>query len=150
MACVSEPRSQGPSLGDHLYALRTARKLSLRQAGTATGISFSRIGEFERGRDSHSGLPARPTYEQLVRLAKAYKTSADALLRRAGYHAGLDLPADEQRLLSAYRALPETMQPAAVLAMEAQATYYASAVTGTLAAESEPGIKPLGFRPPPA
>ena len=138
MSSLSEPRSQGPSLGDHLYALREARGLSLRQAGAATGISFSRLGEFERGVNSHSGLPARPTYEQLVLLARAYKTPADALLRRAGYYAGLDLPDDERRLLTAYRALPETMQPAAVLAMEAQATYYASAATGTLAAESEP------------
>jgi transcriptional regulator with XRE-family HTH domain len=121
---MSESRGPDHTLGVHLYTLREACGLTLRQAGGAAGIAFSRLAELERGIDSHTGLPVRPTYEQLVRLARAYKTPVEQLLRRGGFFAGLDLPEDEQRLLAAYRALPLPLQPAALMALEAQARHF--------------------------
>lgn len=73
-------------------------------------MTHSRLREWEVGFDNHSGRPVTPPYDVVRRLARAYGVAPDSLLRLAGYGPEPALPADEQRMLSAYRLLPEGEQ----------------------------------------
>ena len=94
-----------PDLHIYLYRVRESLGWSLREAAERAGISFSRLGEIERGRDSHSGKPFIPSYVTLCRLAAAYGLPPADLLRRAGHQPGPELTADEWRVLDAFRRL---------------------------------------------
>ena len=88
-----------------LYLLRQERGCSLRDAAKRAGISFTRLGEWERGFDTRSHKPIRPSFDGLFRLARAYGIPSDELLHLAGYDLGMS--ADERRLLGGFRELPD-------------------------------------------
>lgn len=94
-----------PTIGERLYRLREHRGWTLREAAKRASISFSRLGEWERGQDAHSGKELRPSYQALCRLARTYDVPRDELLRLAGYEP--ELSDEEQGLLNAFRELPE-------------------------------------------
>lgn len=94
------------SFGLHIGRLRDACGLSLRQAAKRVGVSFSRLAEWERGTDSHTGKPVFPPRHAVIDLARVYGAPADELLALAGYRTSLE-PAtpEEARLLGAFRQL---------------------------------------------
>lgn len=108
-------------LNNYLYRVREKLGWTLREAAERAGISFSRLGEIERGRDSHSGKPIVPSYVTLCRLAAAYGLPPGELLSRAGHKPGPELTCGEWRLLDAYRRLPAGRQDAVVDALEREA-----------------------------
>lgn len=102
---MDDVKPENPDLHIFLYRVREAQGWSLREAAERAGISFSRLGEIERGRDSHSGKPFVPSYVTLCRLAAAYGLPPAELLRRAGHQPGPELTAEEWRMLDAFRQL---------------------------------------------
>jgi len=108
-------------LNNFLYRVREKLGWTLREAAERAGISFSRLGEIERGRDSHSGKPIIPSYVTLCRLAAAYGLPPADLLSRAGHKPGPELAASEWRLLDAYRRLPAPRQDELIAALEREA-----------------------------
>lgn len=108
-------------LNNYLYRVREKLGWTLREAAERAGISFSRLGEIERGRDSHSGKPIVPSYVTLCRLAAAYGLPPAELLSRAGHKPGPELTCGEWRLLDAYRRLPAPRQDELVEALEREA-----------------------------
>lgn len=111
---------ESPDLHIFLYRVRESLGWSLREAAERAGISFSRLGEIERGRDSHSGKPFVPSYVTLCRLSAAYGLPPAELLRRAGHKPGPELTAEEWRMLDAFRRLPPERRATTVLALEAE------------------------------
>lgn len=109
------------NLNNYLYRVREKLGWTLREAAERAGISFSRLGEIERGRDSHSGKPIVPSYVTLCRLAAAYGLPPAELLSRAGHKPGPELTCGEWRLLDAYRRLPSPRQDELVAALEHEA-----------------------------
>lgn len=93
------------AIGTELRRLRTERRLSLRHVADLVDVHHTRIGEWERGFDAHSGRPVLPPFDAVRRLARVYGVPADGLLRLAGYGPEPQLPADEQALLGLYRGL---------------------------------------------
>ena len=71
------------NLGKLLKRLRG--KESLREASKRTGVSHTYLSIIEKGYDSRSGKPVKPTPETLKLLAKAYNYSYEELLMLAGY-----------------------------------------------------------------
>ena len=100
--------------------MREALGWSLREAAERAGISFSRLGEIERGRDSHSGKPFVPSYVTLCRLAAAYGLPPAELLSRAGHQPGPELTNEEWRILDAVRRLPTARRAELAAALEAE------------------------------
>ena len=98
--------------------MRDERGLSLREAARRAGLTFSRLGEWERGTDSHTGKAVLPPREALLRLARVYGVPPEPLLAMAGYRTERDLTPEEERLLAAFRQLPETERQAAVADLE--------------------------------
>lgn len=82
--------------------------MSLRQAAELVGITHSRLREWERGIDNHSGRPVVPPFDAVRRLARLYGVSASGLLRLAGYGPEPGLPAEEQQVLELLRTLSAT------------------------------------------
>jgi transcriptional regulator with XRE-family HTH domain len=113
--------SDSADLHIYLYRVRESLGWSLREAADRAGISFSRLGEIERGRDSHSGKPFVPSYVTLCRLAAAYGLPPAELLRRAGHQPGPELTADEWALLDAFRRLGPERRQALLASLEAEA-----------------------------
>lgn len=70
-------------LGNLLKELRG--KESLRDVAKRSGISHTYLSIVEKGYDLRSGSPARPSFDTLRRLAKAYNYPYEKLLRAAGY-----------------------------------------------------------------
>ncbi len=103
-----------------LYRVRETLGWSLREAAEHAGISFSRLGEIERGRDSHSGKPFVPSYVTLCRLAAAYGLPPADLLRRAGHQPGPELTTEEWRMIDAFRQLPAPRRAELALALDAE------------------------------
>ena len=101
------PDHRETSFGDYIYELRHGRGLSLRDLAKLSGISFGRLGEIERGVDSHSGLPFVPSYMSVTRLARALGHPPADLLRLAGHEPGVELEPEEWALVGIYRGLPE-------------------------------------------
>ena len=97
-------------VGLHLAQLRVARGLSLRQVAKEIRVHHSRLHDWETGVDAHSGLKSVPPRKQLLSLARFYGVPADPLLAPAGHQTE-----QEERLLAAFRLLPEEDR-AAVLA----------------------------------
>lgn len=95
------------SLGLYLGRLRDERGLSLRDVAKRAGVHFTRLGEWERSLDAHTGKPVTPPRQALLDLARVYGVPAEPLLALAGYRTGRDPSPDEERLLAAYRLLPE-------------------------------------------
>lgn len=108
-------------IGAFLRALRKQKGLTIRDVADRIGLSFSRLAEFERSIDSHSGRPTLPRYEVVRRLANVYGVAPDELLRRAGFTPGPELPDDEQRLLAAYRRLGEERRSLLLRTLESDA-----------------------------
>lgn len=77
----------------------------MREAEKFLGVAFTRIGEYERGLDSHSGKTIVPPYHLVRRMARVYAVPEEELLRLAGYGAGIDLDTDELELVHGYRRL---------------------------------------------
>lgn len=100
--------------------LREERGLSQRAAAKMAGKTHSRLRELEAGVDAHTGRAVTPTSEVIRKLARAYGVPPDPLLRMCGYGPEPGLPADEQRLLAAYRALPEPDRAATLADLEAR------------------------------
>ncbi|MEB3329332.1 MAG: helix-turn-helix transcriptional regulator [Candidatus Sericytochromatia bacterium] len=98
-------QDRATAFGNRLHALRQARGWSLREAARFLGIAFTRIGEYERGVDGHSGKPLVPPYRQVIRLARVYGVPEAELLALAGYDGALTLPAEEATLVRRYRLL---------------------------------------------
>lgn len=98
-------QERGPAFGERLLALRTARGWSLREAAKFLGIAFTRIGEYERGVDSHSGKTLVPSYRLVRLMARVYAVPEEELLRLAGYGAGIELDEDERELVHGFRRL---------------------------------------------
>jgi transcriptional regulator with XRE-family HTH domain len=113
---------QEPPFGLYIGRLRDERGLSLRQAAKRIGVSFSRLGEWERATDSHTGKAVLPPRAAIVDIARAYGVPADALLALAGYRTSQD-PAtpDEVQMLSAFRRLPLARQRELLGAIQAEA-----------------------------
>lgn len=107
-----------PDLHIYLYRVRESLGWSLREAAERAGISFSRLGEIERGRDSHSGKPFVPSYVTLCRLAAAYGLPPAELLTRAGHQPGPELTAEEWRMVDAFRRLPADRRAALAAQLE--------------------------------
>ncbi len=90
------------TLGLYLGRLRDERGLSLREVAKRAGGHFTRLGEWERGTDAHTGKPVTPPREAFLRLARVYGAPPDALLAMAGYRAERAPSPDEaQRFLEA-------------------------------------------------
>lgn len=70
--------------------------------------------------DNHTGRPVSPPFEVVRRLARAYGVPADGLLRLAGFGPEPGLPDEEQRLLAAFRRLPEAERVALLTLAEAR------------------------------
>ena len=68
-------------------------------------MSFSRLGDWERGEDSHTAKLIVPPFDVVRRLARLYGVPAEGLLRHAGYAVAGDLTDDEEALLVNFRAL---------------------------------------------
>ena len=111
-------REDSSDLNNFLYRTREKLGWTLREAAERAGISFSRLGEIERGRDSHSGKPIIPSYVTLCRLAAAYDLPPAELLSRAGHKPGPELADNEWRLLDAYRRLPAPRQDELIATLE--------------------------------
>lgn len=100
--------------------MRESLGWSLREAAEHAGISFSRLGEIERGRDSHSGKPFIPSYVTLCRLAAAYGLPPADLLRRAGHQPGPELTPEEWRMIDAFRQLAAPRRAELAMALDAE------------------------------
>lgn len=81
MARVVLNNESNETLGAHLTRLRAASGLSLRQVEEATNkeVSNAYLSQLENNKI------ARPSPNVLHALARVYKTSYEALMRRAGY-----------------------------------------------------------------
>ncbi len=93
-------------VGAELRRLREERGLSLRRAAALAGADHSRLREWERGVDNHTGRAVVPPFDALRRLARAYSVPAEGLLRLAGFGPEPELPGEEQQLLDLFRRLP--------------------------------------------
>lgn len=69
-------------LGELLKKLRG--ELSLREAASRSGLSYSYISSLEKGKHPRTGAPIKPTPEILRSLAKAYNYSYEELLKVTG------------------------------------------------------------------
>jgi transcriptional regulator with XRE-family HTH domain len=61
-------------LGDHLYQLRHAKRLTLKQVGEQVGVKYTDLSKLERG------LRPGITLDAFCRLAEFYEVSTDYLL----------------------------------------------------------------------
>lgn len=116
-ACLVE---QQTSVGLYLGRLRDQAGLSLREAAKRAGVHFTRLGEWERSVDAHTGKPVTPPTDALLRLARVYGVAPEPLLAMAGYRSGTDPSPEEERLLAAFRQLPEPERAALVAEIEAR------------------------------
>lgn len=95
---------QPPFFGEELRRVREAKGWTLREAARHLGVSFSRLGTWERGIDSNTRLPVLPPYKTVKLMAAVLK--APQLLAAAGYPIEGDGD-DEKELLDGYRRLGE-------------------------------------------
>ena len=96
---MHEPPS---SFGMELRRVRVAKGWTLREAARHLGVSFSRLGTWERGIDSNTKLPVVPPYQTARLMARVLQ--APQLLAAAGYPiAGVS--DDENELLEGFRRL---------------------------------------------
>lgn len=95
-----------PTVGEFLKRARLERSLSQRGAAKLVGISQARVAEAERMIDGNTGKPFVPSYMLLLKFARGYGLPPDELLRMAGHEPGIELEAEEWRLIKGYRALP--------------------------------------------
>jgi len=109
------------TVGLYLGKLRDASGLSLRVVAKRIGIHWTRLGEWERGLDTHTHRPVVPPRRALVDLARVYGIAPEPLLALAGYRSDRDPSAMEERLLAAFRRLPEGEQAEVVAALEERA-----------------------------
>ena len=116
---------QKETIGQVLRTMRQQRGLSLRSVAQQLRLSHSRLAEFERGVDAHTGRAIQPSYNTVRALARIYAVSPDPLLRLAGFTVVSDLTADEQELLACFRNLLEEARQG-VLAMARQGASSAS------------------------
>jgi transcriptional regulator with XRE-family HTH domain len=108
------------SFGLYIGRVRDKRGLSLRVASRKIGVSFSRLGEWERGTDSHTGKPVVPPRHAVSDIARAYGVPADELLAMAGYRSDRDPSPQEERLLAAFRRLSAEVREAVIVDVEAR------------------------------
>lgn len=102
------------AFGDYIYRARQERGWPLRQAASRIGIAHSRLDELEKGHDWHSGKQFRPSYINVVRIAKAYGLPLDHLLSLSGHEPGIELTAQEWKLLAEFRGLDDQEQAEAL------------------------------------
>lgn len=95
------------SVGDFIYSIRREKGWTLREAAKRIGIAHSRLDEYEKGFDNHSGKMVVPSYLNVVRISLAYGIPPNESLRLAGYKPGSELKPDEISLLKVYRSLSE-------------------------------------------
>ena len=109
------------SFGLYIGRLRDQRGLSLRQAAKRIGVSFSRLAEWERGADSHTGKPIVPPRQAVLDIARTYAVPGDELLALAGYRTSQE-PAtpEEVRLLAAFRRLDDAGRAQVLVDVEAR------------------------------
>lgn len=72
------PQKRG-KLGQYLWDLRTVKKLSLRQAEDATGVSNAYLSQIETGK-----IP-QPSPQVLLKIAEAYESSYEMLMELSGH-----------------------------------------------------------------
>ncbi|WP_175532346.1 helix-turn-helix domain-containing protein [Paenibacillus sp. yr247] len=70
---------------DFILQLRKERKLSLRDVGEASGLSYTYIGNLERGKDPRTRTPIRPSTDTIRRLSEAFNYPYELLLKKAGF-----------------------------------------------------------------
>lgn len=105
---TSDKKNPYIALGKHLSELRSHQGWSLRRASQQIGgLSHSRLQDFERGTDPHSGIPTRPSEDQICRIARAYRVQPELLLVLAGYSPVGRLDEFEGRLIRMARLLNE-------------------------------------------
>lgn len=93
------------AFGSYIYDVRRQKGWALREAASRIGIAHSRLDEYEKGHNWHSGKTFKPSYQTVVRIAKAYELPVDELLRLAGHEPGAELTDEEQALVNNFRAL---------------------------------------------
>lgn len=108
------------TIGLCLGRLRDESTLSLREVAKRAGLSYTRIGEWERGTDAHTGKLVTPPRDALLRLARVYGVAPEPLLALAGYRTDRDPSPEEERLLAAFRCLPEAERAAFLSELEAR------------------------------
>ena len=127
-------KKQETPLGKRLQELRTAAGLSMREVTDRTGVADSLLSKMERG------LIAKPTQENLSRLAHLCEVDPEELWTLADYHISTRLPAVGPYFRSRYK-LPEE----AVREVESCFGYiqqkYADDL-GEVTGEKESGVKP--------
>lgn len=94
-------------LGLALRQARERRELTQRQVMAMTGINNKTLSGYENG-------VSEPDLQTLTILLRLYQVSADQLLHLGG----AALPADEERLLALYRALPKDRRQDLLLVLE--------------------------------
>lgn len=87
-------------LNEHIRDLRKRRDLSLNEAAEKLGIKYSRLVNWENGRNE-------PNLDMLIKMCDVYGVSADELLQTAEEYA---LGLDEGKIIKVYRSLPEGMK----------------------------------------
>jgi len=110
------------SFSEYLKSLRERQRMSLREAGKASGVSNAYIAQIERG-----DRPP-PSPDILRKLARAYGVTVQELLEKAGYLEEPEMKvSEEERVERAYRYAigdPEfqmgTRQPPEGLTLEAK------------------------------
>ncbi|OPH56193.1 hypothetical protein BC351_28920 [Paenibacillus ferrarius] len=70
------------SLGQYLRSLRG--KMSLREAGKRSNLSFTYIRDLELGINRSNNSPLHPSPETLKKLSEAYECSFDDIMNQAG------------------------------------------------------------------
>lgn len=95
------------AFGDYIYRARQERGWTLREAASRIGIAHSRLDELEKGHDWHSGKQFKPSYINVVRIAKAYGLPLDHLLTLSGHEPGIELTTQEWQLLAEFRWLAD-------------------------------------------
>lgn len=111
-------RQADPDFGKVIFEARQRRNWSLRSAARELGMPHSRLDEVEKGRKWHTGLSARPTMAQVVRMAVVYEIPVESLLAMAGYPALHTLSEEERELLDAFRGLPLPLRARAIEAVK--------------------------------
>lgn len=101
---------QQSQFGEYVFQVRQSKGWSLREAAKRIGIAHSRLDEIEKMIDGRTRKPFVPSYVNVVKLAKAYGLPPDELLRKAGYEPGIELEAQEWRIIRAFRAMPDELK----------------------------------------
>lgn len=108
------------TFGARIKELRIEKRLSVRKAALAVGISHHRLDELERGVSRSTGNPTRASRETVKKLAEVYVVPHDSLLELAGYaREHRDLNDEESLLVDLFRRLDDDQRSMAVRIMQA-------------------------------